>query len=151
MDISQVTYMNAGLLAKGLKALGNKGYSVRDIDGLGDAGGGNDRRTFWDTGTAIIIPAPFSGPWKNYNVNVEFGLAFNTLEGEDNDDWLDFNTTPTPNSNYLQSVVELFFFNYTVRNNLIDAPAGAGTIRLYVMQNPFWVSQLNKLLKDIVR
>lgn len=151
MDIGEATYMNAGLLAKGLKASGHKGYSVLDIQGLCAAGTAScDREVYWKTGTGIIIPAPFTGDWKNYNVAVSFGISFNN-EGvaSDNDDWIDFNTAATPNSNYLQAFQQMPFFNFTVRNN--TSQGDLPNIRLYILQNPFYITQLNKLLKDIVR
>ena len=151
MDIGQATYLNAGLLAKGLKESGYSGLTVLDIDGLGGAGLADDRRSFDITGTQIIVPPPFTGDWPNYNVGTEFGISFNS-EGADDDEWIDFDTNVTNNSNYLQSFKDLLFYKIVVRNNMeAIIPPAISKIRLYVIQNPFFIVQLNKLLKDIVQ
>lgn len=151
MDIGQATYLNAGLLAKGLKESGFDGLTVLDIDGLGTAGQAGDRESFDITGTQVIVPAPFTGDWDHYNVGTEFGISFNS-QGADEDEWIDFDTNATPNSNYLQAFKDLLFYKITVRNNAeAIVPPAVSRIRLYVIQNPFFIVQLNKLLKDIVR
>lgn len=149
---TQATYQSAKDMAITLKDLGYPGISMLDVflEPLGDDG---DKETFFIQGNGIIVPQPFadvSGRLQNYNITKQFGINFNG-DGSDSEDWISFNTTPVGNVIPLRKITDVFFFKFTVRSERDVTEDPIVPIRLYIIQNPFWMNQINLLLKDIVR
>ncbi len=145
------SYFNARVLAKALEEIGYRPFQVVDIWGLMGAHTAGDRQTFNIEGNSIIIPQqPASLQWGNYNQNLHFEISFNS-EGQDEDDWISFITTPNPNLPFMTKVEHLVFYKFTVRNTQDIAISGTNHVRVYVLQDPTFIVQLNKLVKDAVQ
>lgn len=154
---TQLTYRSAIDMAVSLKDLGYPGITMLDI-ALGPPGAAFpsvDREVFFIQGNGIIIPQPYTAPndsRQSYNTDKRFSINFNG-DGSDSEDWIGFDTFVVPDVKPLREVKDVFFFKFTVRDDGsgLQPPETVQPIRIYIVQNPFWMQQINLLVKDIVR
>lgn len=148
-DTLAATYYNAKQLADALEEIGYRGIQTLDIWDLAAQGTAGDRETFHIEGNTIIV-APRAkiialGDWNNA---MNFGISFNS-EGQDEDDWIEFSSTMSPNYIWFWKLEHLMFYKFTVRSGDV-ADWVNKRARIYILQDPAFVVQLNKLLKDII-
>lgn len=141
------TYINFAGLVKDLEAAGIPGYQILDVEGLAAKGAADDRRIYYVSGNRIVIPPIWDivGE-KPYNLaTLRFGINLNQ-EGSDDDYWFNYNMGAAYINEYDLEIEKVIFHKLTVRNY---ADSEAGLIRLLIYQDPFWIQQINKLLKDM--
>ena len=152
-NILEFTYFNAKKMAEALESVGYRPFQTLNISGLQPGTLAGDRETFHVEGTSIIVPRNptsiidnFGGNW---NEDLEFDISLNS-PGADNDDWTYFDTTRTPDFPYQDRIDKAVFYKFTVRNHMSIAVPANNPIKLYVLQDPNFIVQLNKLIKDII-
>lgn len=139
------TYKNLEALVKRLEALGNLGFQILKIEGLAGRTLSGDRVTFHIEGTKFICPMNFNNGYETYNADCSFGVSPNS-EGQDTDEWFDFNTALAANFLINKNVKNIIFHKLTIRNYLVGA---SPMIKLWVFQDPFFINQVNRMLRDM--
>lgn len=143
-DTVEKTYFNFKSLVKDLEGFEKPGYQVLDIEGLAIAGNNGDRETFHIEGNKIVIPSIWLGAAPQYNNNASFGISLNS-DGEDTDYWFNFFTAVNTNNYQQTEIKDVCFYKFTVRN--LYTLGSPERIRLYIFQDPFFISQVNAILK----
>jgi hypothetical protein len=151
----QASYYNTAGLSKEIEEIGYRGIQVLDIWALTAYGTAGDRRRFEVEGNGIIIPPAFdiqtAATLHDYNVGLRFGVSFNGEGTDQSDDWIDFNTTATPNFPYMSEIRNVLFHRLWFRNNTDTPLADDMSIRVYIIQDVSFIEQVNKLLKNIIK
>lgn len=149
-DILEYTYYNAEKISAALESIGYRGIQALDVSGLQAAGNPGDRETHHIEGNRIIYPKPpVNYYYPSFN-GVACEISFNS-EGEDSDDWIYLEGTWTADRPSLQEFGDFPFYKFTIRNprNVIWVYP-TNFVRLYIIQDPTFMVQLNKLVKDII-
>lgn len=142
------TYKNFRDLCADLEAAGIPGFQVLDCEGLAARTLAGDRRRTNIEGSRIIIPMNWNYYGPTYNTDtMRFGINLNG-EGEDTEDWFQFDLAQARYQNIVLEIREVVFHRLTIRNL---TGVTAGLIRLYVFQDPFFINQVNQRLKDITQ